>query len=189
MTARVVGRVELAELVEDLLRDENGLEPRLGLRPFDLDEREPVAVRRDHLDDAVLRLEERALQLQAHLLGRDREADLVDHPAQRAERQRQRRPAGRLGPRRVVARRQPVQPDAQLRFLALERDVVVLEHLELQLGVRRQLAHDVVQPPRGRRDRPGALLGGRRDLGQERRVEIRRRQRESRRFALPEARS
>ena len=47
---------------------------------------------------------------------------------------------------------------------------------ELPAGRARELADDVVQPSRGRRDGPGGLLGGRRNLGQQRGVEIRRRQ-------------
>ena len=51
--------------------------------------------------------------------------------------------------------------------------MVVLEHLQLELGVRRQLADDVVQAPRRRRDGPRALLAGRRNLRQEGGVQIR----------------
>ena len=153
-----------------------GSKPRVGLRAFDLDEGEPVPVRRDHLDDAVLGFQEGALQLETHLLGRDGEPHLVHHAPERAERQRQRRTAGRLGPRRVVACRQTVQPDAQFRLLALEGDMIVLENLELELRVGGKLADDVVQPARGRRHGAGRLLRGRRNLGHQGRVEIRRRQ-------------
>ena len=46
-----------------------------------------------------------------------------------------------------------VQPDPEFRFLAFERDVVVLEYLELDLCIRRQFPDDVIQAPRWRRDR------------------------------------
>src|SRR5512140_1145893 len=68
----VVSGVELAELVENLLADENRLEAGLGLGALHLDEREAVAVGGDHLDTGSLDAQERALELKAHLLRRDR---------------------------------------------------------------------------------------------------------------------
>jgi hypothetical protein len=175
---RFVVGIQARELVEDLLGDEDRLEARLGRGVLDLDEGEAVAVGGRHLETAVLRLQERALQLEPDLLGGDGEADLLDHPAERAELQGEGRAAGGLRTGREVGGRQTVEADPELWRLAVDLDVVVLEDAQADLGSRRKVANDVEEFPRRYGDGSARLEREGLYLGDEGRIEIGRRERE-----------